>query len=348
MSIKKEDKNILEKIEFLAKKIKRPIRLMEVCGTHTQTTVKYGIRKMMPKNIKLVTGPGCPVCITPQEDIDAIVNLALKGIPIACYGDVLKVPGFYGSLEQARQKGAWVKEVYSIEEALMLQKEKPDLVFFAIGFETTSPMTVLGIKKGLTIYSAHRLFIPAMKALLKIPKLKIDGFICPGHVSTITGIKPYQKLKFPQVISGFEPEDVLISIYLLLKQISENRAEVENEYIRSVKFEGNLMAYNLIFEAFDIVDGNWRGFGIIPKSALKIKKKFAHLDAKIKYKKILDKIDLLKSKKTKGCSCAEIILGLKEPSFCPLFKKVCSPENPFGPCMVSVEGACYIEHNYSS
>lgn len=318
---------------------------MEVCGTHTQTIARYGIRKLMPKNVKLTTGPGCPVCVTPQEDIDAIINLALSGLPVASYGDVLKVPGFYGSLEKVREQGAWVREVYSIEEALNFQKEKPDLVFFGVGFETTAPMTALAIKKGLTVYSAHRLFFPAMSALLKIKGLKIDGFICPGHVSTIIGLKPFKMLKAPQAIAGFEPEDVLASIYLLLKQISENRTEVENEYIRSVRPEGNPKAYKLIFEVFEAKNGSWRGFGDIPESGLEIKKKYRAFDAKEKYKNILSKVDFSKSKITGGCSCAQIVLGLKEPKECPLFKKICFPENPKGPCMVSVEGACYIEFN---
>lgn len=339
-------KNVLEKIHFLAKKIKREIRLMEVCGTHTQTVVRYGIRELMPKNVKLTTGPGCPVCIIPQKDIDAAVNLALAGIPIASYGDVLRVPGFYGSLSGAKRKGAWVREVYSVEEALKLQKEKPELVFFGIGFETTAAMTAWAVKKGLMVYSAHRLFFPALKALLKTKKIKVDGLICPGHVSTIIGFEPYQEIKIPQVISGFEPEDVLISIYLLLKQISENRAEAENEYTRSVRPKGNPQAIKLMFEVFEPRDGDWRGIGNIPKTGLEIKKRYQRFDAKIKYKDILAKIDFSKSEIPTGCSCPEIILGIKTPKHCPLFKKICSPENPKGPCMVSIEGACNVEYRF--
>lgn len=338
-------KKIIKEIGNLARSIGRKVNLMEVCGTHTQTASRYGIRKIIPENIKLVTGPGCPVCITPQEDIDAIINLALAGVPIACYGDVLRVPGFYGSLDQAREKGAFVKEVYSVEEALSCRKEKPELVFFGIGFETTAPMTAVAIKEGLTVYSAHRLFFPAMEALLKIKGLKIDGFICPGHVSTVIGSKPYRKLKIPQVISGFEPEDMLASVYLLLKQIAEGRAEVENEYSRSVMPDGNPRAYNLIFEVFDAAEGTWRGFGSIPSSGLEIKEKYSAFDAKIKYKDILSKIDFSKSKLSTGCRCAQVILGLEESKECPLFKRVCHPGNPKGPCMVSTEGACYIEFN---
>jgi hydrogenase expression/formation protein HypD len=339
-------KKILKEIESLAKKINRLVYLMEVCGTHTQTVARYGIRNLMPKNIKLISGPGCPVCVTAQEDIDAVVHLALSGIPIACYGDVLRVPGCKGSLDQARGQGARVKEVYSIEEALVRQKEEPDLVFFGIGFETTAPMTALAIKRGLIVYSAHKLFLPAMEALLKLGEIKIDGFICPGHVSTIIGSKPYQKFGAPQVISGFEPEDVLVSICLLLRQIAEGRAEVENEYIRSVKPAGNPQAQKLLSEVFDIKEAHWRGFGIIPQSGLEIKKEYQACDAKVKHRKILAQFDYSKSRPIKGCCCSEIIRGLKKSSDCPLFKKVCTPENPQGPCMVSLEGACNVSFRY--
>jgi len=340
-------KKVLKKINEIASEIKRPINLMEVCGTHTQQVARYGIRKMMPKNIRLTTGPGCPVCITPQEDIDAIVNMALAGLPIASYGDVLRVPGYFGSLDSAREKGKKVFTVYSVEEALFLQKEYPNLVFFGIGFETTAPMTAYAIKKGLTVFSVHRLFLPAMKALLKIGELKIDGFICPGHVSTITGILPYQKLKARCIISGFEPEDILLTIYLLLRQIQENRIEVENEYLRSVREKGNPKAYKSIFEVFDVKIGKWRGLGKIPKSGLEIKKKYKKYDAKVKYKDILSKIDFSKSHSQIACKCGEIIRGLKTPLECSLFKKICNPGNPIGPCMVSIEGACNVEYRYN-
>ena len=220
------------------------------------------------------------------------------------------------------------------------------MVFFGLGFETTTPMTAYAIKKGLTVYSTHKLFLPAMEALLKIGELKIDGYICPGHVSAIIGTEPYKSMNVPQVITGFTAEDVLVGIYMLLRQISEKRAEVENEYLRVVRKEGNKNAYKEIMEVFDIKDGNWRGFGIIPKSGLEIKEKYAKFDAKIKYKNILSEVDFSKSRKPTGCKCGEIIRGLKAPSKCPMFKKVCMPENPIGSCMVSPEGACNVEYRY--
>ncbi len=319
---------------------------MEVCGTHTQVISEYGIRDIMPSNIKLTTGPGCPVCVTAQEDIDAIVSLALAGIPVASYGDVMRIPGYYGSLDDAKAKGADVFPVYSTEEALFLQKKHLNLFFFGLGFETTASMSAYVIKKGLTIFSAHKLFLPAMKALLEMGEIKIDGFISPGHVSTIIGVEPYKKMKVAQVISGFEPNDILVSIFMLLKQIYEKRTEVENEYVRSVREKGNQKALKLIFDVFEPDDGNWRGFGVIPKSGLKIKNKYKKFNAKEKYKNILSKIDFSHSRKSSPCVCGEIIRGLKSPINCPLFKQVCSPEKPQGPCMVSREGACNIEYRY--
>jgi hydrogenase expression/formation protein HypD len=359
-------KNILKQINILAKKINRRVFLMELCGTHTEAVARNGIKKILPKNIRLLSGPGCPVCVTDQRDIDAIVNLALNGIPIACYGDALRVPGNLAlksekgsgnlSLNRTRELGADVNEVYSTQDALNLQKKKPKLVFFGLGFETTTPMTAYAIKKGLTVYSSHKLFVTAMQALIDTPTLKIDGFINPGHVSTIIGIEPYKRImnyesgimNVPQVITGFEAEDVLIGIYMLLKQISENRAEVENEYVRSVRPEGNPTAMGLINEVFEAEDALWRGLGKIPNSGLKIRKRYSEFDAKVKYKDILNSLNtkycILNT--NSGCICGAILRGLKEPKDCKLFNKKCTPENPVGACMVSNEGACGIEAKY--
>jgi len=340
-------KNIIEKINKLAEEIGRNINLMEVCGTHTQVISRYGIREILPKNIKLITGPGCPVCVTAQRDIDAIVNLALAGVPMATYGDALRVPGFFGSLNEAREKGAQVFDVYSVTEAVELQKKIPDLVFFGLGFETTTPMTAWGIQQGLTVYSAHKVFLPAMAALLQDKNINIDGFIDPGHVSVVIGTAPYDKLKIPQVITGFEMEDVLTGILLLLKQIKNKDTRVLNQYSRVVKESGNEKIQKIISDVFEIGDGEWRGFGVIPKSGLKIRKKYASFDAKVKYKNILDKVDFSHSKDPAGCRCGEVIRGLMESKKCPLFGKVCTPDNPVGPCMVSVEGACNVAYRYS-
>ncbi|MBU4216700.1 hydrogenase formation protein HypD [Candidatus Parcubacteria bacterium] len=336
-------KNIIENINLFAQSISKDVNLMEVCGTHTQAISRYGIRQLMPANINLITGPGCPVCVTDQSDIDNLVNLALAGIPIATYGDTIKVPGDFGSLEDAQRKGAKIFAVYSIEEALELKKEYPDLVFFGLGFETTAPMTAYAIKNGLTVYSAHKLFLPAMIHLLKNGLTNIDGFINPGHVSVIVGTEAYKKIKAPQVITGFEAEDVLVGIHLLLKQINEKRQDVENEYTRAVTKTGNTKAYDLIFEVFEPSNGLWRGLGNIPNSGLVIKKKYQAQDAKIKYQTILNKIKHT-YKKNAACKCGHIIQGALKPQQCPMFNTVCTPDKPFGPCMVSSEGACNIEY----
>ncbi|MDF1498692.1 MAG: hydrogenase formation protein HypD [Patescibacteria group bacterium] len=350
--------NIIKKINNIAKEINHEIVIMELCGTHTEAVAKNGIKKILPKNIKLLSGPGCPVCVTDQKDVDVIIKLALNNIPIACYGDVLRVPGNLVlksdkgkqnlSLNLARELGADVFEVYSTEDALKLQKEKPNLVFFGVGFDTTTPMTADAIKKGLTVYSSHKLFVPAMQVLVDTPQLKIDGFLNPGHVSTIIGTKPYKKFKLSQVVAGFTGEDVLISIYMLLKQISEGRAEVENEYVRCVRLEGNPIAMKLVDEVFEMGDAFWRGFGNIPNSGLKIRKKYEKFDAKVKYKNILYRNTELveESVKETGCICGAILRGLRQPKDCKLFNNKCTSENPVGACMVSSEGACGIEAKY--
>lgn len=339
-------KKIINKINETAGKIGRDVNLMEVCGTHTQAVAQNGIKVILPKNVHLITGPGCPVCVTAQEDIDSIVNIALAGAPVATYGDMLRVPGYFGSLEDARSKGANVFSVYSVDEALELKNQHSNLVFFGLGFETTTPMTAYAIKKGLTVYSTHKLFLPAMKALLNLGEIRIDGFISPGHVSTIIGIDPYKDMKVAQVITGFTGDDVLLGILILLNQIQKGNKKVENEYVRSVREKGNPQAYNLIFDVFEEGDGNWRGFGIIPNSGLNIKEEFKNFDAKVKYKDIISKVDFSKSKKPTACKCGEIIRGLKSPRDCPMFGKICTPEKPFGPCMVSFEGSCNVEYRY--
>lgn len=331
----------------LAKKINREIKIMGLCGTHSQTIARYNIKNLLPKNIKLVSGPGCPVCVTDQKDIDIIVGLALHRIPIATYGDVITVPGNLMSLEEARRKGADINVVYSTLEALELKKQKPNLVFFGIGFETTAPMSAWAIKNGLIVYSVHKIFPPAMKTLLENKKIKIDGFINPGHVSAIIGENRYHQFKFPQVIAGFESGDVIIAVKLLLEQINKNECKVENEYKRVVKPEGNKKAKTLINEVFEIIDADWRGIGTIRKSGLEIRKRYIKQNAKIIYKKLIKKIISKIKIKPSGCRCGEVLQGLIEPKECSLFGKICSPENPCGPCMVSIEGSCNIEYRYN-
>ncbi len=341
-------KKQLKEIEKLAKVIKRQVKLMEVCGTHTQVVAEYGLKEFLPDNVELVSGPGCPVCVTDQRDIDAVVELALSGVPIFCYGDVMRVPGTKMSLLEAAQQGAQVRAVYSVESAFA--KALADKrVFFGIGFETTAPMTALAAKRGLAIYSAHKSFVPAMQALLSSGELNIDGLISPGHVAAITGWRAFDGLRMtngeriPQVVAGFELEDVLRAIVMLLQQIVSGGARTENEYIRVVSEKGNKKAQKLLREVFDLCDGYWRGLGAIPATGFELKKEFERQDAKVIYKDIIDKVFSWKLVEKNKCLCGQVIKGLISSEKCPMFGHQCTPDSPQGPCMVSVEGACRVK-----
>lgn len=341
-------KEILENIWKKSRTINRPLRFMELCGTHSEAIAKYGIKEILPENIKLITGPGCPVCVTDQSEIDIVTGLALAGIPIACYGDATNIPGSLGSLENARQNGAQIYIVYDVAEALELSKKIPNLVFWGIGFETTTAMTAWGIKNNLIVFSSHKIFPPAMEALLENKKIRIDGFINPGHVSAIIGTEIYHKFQIPQVIAGFEAGDVLLAISMLLDQVISKEKKVENEYARLVKKEGNIKARKLISEIFEIRNASWRGLGEIKNSGLKIRKKYQHLDAEFIHKDLIAKIRKEIKPRKSVCRCGEVLQGLIESKQCPLFGKVCTPENPQGACMVSREGSCNIDYRYLS
>ncbi len=360
---------ILSDIKKKARSIRRPLRFMELCGTHSQTIAQNGLKSILPENIKLVSGPGCPVCVTDQSDIDIVVGLALAGIPIAVYGDTLNVPGNLMSLEEARRNGADVSVVYDISEAVKMKTQKPKITFFGLGFETTTPMSAWAIKHGLIVYSAHKIFPPAMAALLankerrtssgasrhlllgkekgiKKENFQIDGFIDPGHVSAIIGTEIYNQFKIPQVIAGFEGIDVLLAVDILLDQIINKEIKVENEYARVVKKEGNAKARKLIEEVFEIADAKWRGLGEIKNSGLKIRKKYKNQDAEFVYKGLIAQIKKEIKPKPNACKCGLVLQGLIESKDCPLFAKVCTPDNPQGACMVSVEGSCNVAYGY--
>ncbi|NOX71527.1 MAG: hydrogenase formation protein HypD [Candidatus Micrarchaeota archaeon] len=326
-------RDVLSEIREIAKGMPQ-VNIMEVCGTHTQTIAMHGIREAMPENINLISGPGCPVCVTHQRDLDNIIELALNGVKIATYGDMLRIPGSRMRLDEVRTIKNNVKAIYSIKEII-----GTDYVFFGAGFETTAPMTAYALQKGVVVYSVHKLIPPVLKVLTQSGEIRIDGFIGPGHVSTIIGSNAYEGLNIPLVISGFEREDVLLSVLMLLKQIKEGRTEVENEYTRVVTPEGNTSAQKILEENFIVTDAEWRGFGTIPDSGLEPKNK--ELDAKVIYKDILKNVP--EPSYPKGCICDRIIRGLNLPSDCPLFKGgKCNPIEPIGPCMVSVEGACNV------
>lgn len=347
---------MVKRIKNLMKTIKREVKLMEVCGTHTVAIFRHGIRGIIPKNITLLSGPGCPVCVTPIKDVDASIAISrLNGCLLATFGDMMRVPGSKESLFHAQADGAKIEVVYSPMDALKIAEENKNtnVIFLATGFETTSPSiaaTVLTAdKKGIEnfyIYSAHKIVPPALKALLDSPDLKIDGFILPGHVSTIIGSKPYNFIakdyKVPSVITGFDAPDIIQSIMMLLEQIAEGRAEIEIQYTRVVREEGNKKALSLLNEYFEPCDANWRGIGVIPMSGLKLKDKYAYRDVNQIFK-----LDIPDAPEPKGCQCGQVLRGIKLPTDCKLFGKACTPEHPVGACMVSTEGSCSAYYKYS-
>lgn len=340
-------KRVAEKIREHAPK-KGIIKICHVCGTHEWTITHYGLRELLPPNVEVIAGPGCPVCIVPASEIDEAVELALKGIIVTCFGDVLRVPGSRMSLLDARAEGAVVRVVYSVKDAVTMAKKEDDkeFAFFAVGFETTAPSTALEVlgkpSKNLSFLVSHRLIPPAMKLLVEMKDLNLNGFIAPGHVSTVIGLKPYEvfpkEYRMPTVIAGFEPLDVLFGIYMILKQLSEGKLRLENEYSRIVKPEGNIKAQDVMQKSFQVTDGNWRGLGTIPSSKLVLRPDFSELDAHVKYEmRIENSVDL-----QPGCKCHLVIIGKIKPTECPLFMKACTPQKPVGACMVSSEGTCRI------
>jgi len=339
-----------------AEEIGRKVAFMDVCGTHEDTINRGGIRSILPKNVKIIAGPGCPVCITPVEDIVAMMEIAKKkDIIITTFGDMYRIPTPKGSFADFKAAGHDVRIVYSIYDAYKIaQKSKKMVVHFSPGFETTTAPTAGILKEVLEknvenfkIYSVHRLTPPAVEFLIKKGTI-FDGLITPGHVSAIIGVKGWlhitKEYGVPQVISGFEPEDVLLSIYMLLKMLNEGRIEIENEYKRVVKYEGNVPAQRSIENFFEIRDAKWRALGIIPRSGLFLKKKYEDLDIRSYVDVDVPELPDLE----RGCRCGEVLRGLILPDECPLFGKVCTPQNPVGPCMVSYEGTCQIFYKYGS
>jgi len=343
---------LLHRIEKL---LTEEVNLMEVCGTHTMAISSSGIRRMVPRGLRLLSGPGCPVCVTPTEDIDCIVELSkIPGVILVTFGDMVRVPGSSSSLEAEMAKEAAIKVVYSPLDALQIAQGNPEkrVCFVGVGFETTSPTVastlLLARNKGvknLLIYPAFKLIPPAMGFLSEREEARIDGFICPGHVSTIIGSHPYEfiprRFGIPCVITGFEPLDILQGIWMLLRQKRANDPKVEIQYKRGVNQEGNPQALASIKRVFQIGDSQWRGIGEIPSSGLGLSEKFADYDAK----KAFD-LHPPRAEEPKGCICGPIMMGLKVPLDCSLFGKGCTPQTPVGPCMVSSEGACAAYYKY--
>ena len=346
-------KTILEKIQNSGKKL----NFMHVCGTHQDTLVKNGLDILFENcGINITQGPGCPVCVTTPLEIEECILLAKKGKIIASFGDMIRVPGDSGSLQDIKAEGCDVRTVYGIEDAVNIAIKNPtrDVVFMAVGFETTAPTTSSVIinqpPENFSILCCHRTIPMALKTIIEMGELKLNGLIEPGHVSTIIGTEPYEFIskdyKIPQVISGFEPIDLLMSVWMLTQQINKQDAKVDNEYTRAVNKEGNLIAQKVMKETFVPVDKKWRGFSIIGKSGLELRSKFDQYNSRKIFK---DELASLKDKEfvePSGCRCGELLRGLITPRDCPLFGKMCTPEKPIGPCMVSIEGSCNIAFRY--
>ncbi|MFX1455254.1 MAG: hydrogenase formation protein HypD [Promethearchaeota archaeon] len=346
---------LIRAINQICKEISRPIKFMHVCGTHEHTISKYGLRTLIPKEIEVLSGPGCPVCICPAADIDKAVELGRRNDTIiTTFGDMLRVPATSISLAELKAKGADIRVVYGPNDAVKIARENPEkeVIFFAIGFETTVPLVGYEIKSeppsNFSVICAHKLIPAALELLMSQSQLQIDGFISPGHVSTIIGMKPYeifsQGYKIPNVISGFEPNDVLLSILMLLKQVRDKKYDSLNEYSRVVKPEGNIIAQQIIEDVFQPVSSPWRGIGRVYDGGLTIKKEFQEYDADKKFDIKIGKSQDIPP----GCSCHLIMVGKLYPYECKLFRTICTPINPIGPCMVSLEGTCSIYYKYHS
>jgi hydrogenase expression/formation protein HypD len=334
----------------------RRYKLMEVCGGHTHAIYKHGVEDLLPDEIELVHGPGCPVCVIPMGRQDDAIAIAERSeVIFTTFGDMLRVPASNGSLLDAKARGADVRMVYSPLDALKLARENPDreVVFFAIGFETTTPSTALTLQRARAegvrnffVFCNHVTIIPAIRAILDSPDLRLDGFIGPGHVSTVIGVRPYRFIARdhgkPVVVSGFEPLDVLQSVYMVLRQLREGRSEVENQYRRVVRETGNPLALRAIAETMELrTTFEWRGLGFISQSALKLRPELAELDAELRYA-----VPGVRVADPKACQCGEVLKGVIKPWECKVFGTACTPDHPIGTCMVSSEGACAAYYNY--
>ena len=342
-------KKLIKRIEDLA----TPVKIMHVCGSHEHTIMENGIRTLLPPEVEVVAGPGCPVCCVPAREIDESLELIDKGVTITTFGDMLRVPGSRGSLADAKAEGADVRIVYGIANAVEIAKKiDNEVVFIAAGFETTAPTTANEIlndpPKNFSVLSSHRMIPPALEFLIESGQTNLDALMEPGHVCTIIGTKPFDifstKYNIPQSVAGFNPLDVLMGIYMILRQIKKGEAKVDNEYNRTVREEGNLLAQKAISEVFDVTSREWRGFPKIPDSVMEIKSEFSDFNAREKFD---IEVKDVKEAPT-GCICGPILRGVARPEDCTLFREKCNPMNPIGACMVSKEGTCNIAHRYGT
>jgi len=341
-------RRIAEKANSLLEKLGREVRVMEVCGTHTMAIARHGLKSLFKKSLDLISGPGCPVCVTPNSGLSLMFQAVESGLTLTTFGDLMRVPLNGRSLLSMKSEGFDVRVVYSPYDSLRMALEEPDreFVMAGIGFETTSPLFASVMiecrrrrLRNLKLISLFKTMPPTLDYLLSAGDIRVDGIILPGHVSTIIGVKPYveifRKHRVPAVVSGFEPVDIVESIYMILKQIAEGKSEVENEYVRTVRYEGNVKASSLIRSVFKPVDAEWRGLGVIAGSGLALREEFKDLDAVEEHHLRPVKVD-----EPAGCLCGEVIRGSKKPTDCKLYRRACRPDNPIGPCMVSSEGTC--------
>ncbi len=345
-------------VERIRDQSHRPVRLMEFCGTHTHAIFRHGIRQLLPPEVTMLSGPGCPVCVTSAADMDRAIGLAaLPGVTLATFGDMLRVPGSAGSLQTARAAGTDVRVVYSSLDALALARSEPrrTVILLGIGFETTAPTVAAAVlqaeKEGLAnlrLLSLHKLTPPATVAILQAGEVALDGILAPGHVSAIVGARAWEfvarDFRLPCAVAGFEPLDILQGIADLVAQHEASHAEVHNTYRRTVRPEGNKVALRLLEEVFEPASAEWRGLGTVAASGLALRERFRRLDARpLLAEHGLDRIE---TREPAGCRCGEVLRGVLEPSGCPLFRRVCTPERPVGPCMVSSEGSCAAHYRY--
>ena len=348
--------NYIDAINNAAASVDRTIRLMEVCGTHTVSIFRAGIRQMLPPNVRLVSGPGCPVCVTDDACIDKAIAYAKRDDNIiATFGDMLKVPGSRSSLALAQAEGADVRVIYSPLDAVDIARDNParKVIFLAAGFETTAPTAAAAVLAAQAqsignffVLSAHKLVPPIMRSLLDSKETRVDGFILPGHVAVVIGVEAFDFLsrdyRLPGVVTGFEPHEILRALARLIEMIAERRAEIVNEYAVVVRREGNPAARSILERVYDVADADWRGIGRVPSSGLKMRDDFAAFDIER-----VDPISVETSARNSKCRCGEVLRGAINPPECPLFSRACEPLHPIGPCMVSVEGVCAAWFKYN-
>lgn len=352
---------LVRRLTERAASLGRTVNLMEVCGTHTVAISRFGLRRLLPPQVKLLSGPGCPVCVTDQADIDLFLVLARQpGVIVTTFGDMIKVPGSETTLAAEKAQGRDIRIVYSPLDALAVAEANPDklVVFYAVGFETTAPMVAaaleLSVERSLTnfaIYPVHKTVPKALAALLAAPGVRIDGFILPGHVSAIIGAGAYKEITeqygVPAVVTGFEGNDILLAIDMLLAQLAAGEARVEVEYRRAVSWEGNRTAQEILDRFFVPSDAAWRGIGVIPGTGLSLRPEYAHFDVRNRFDTAALAAKLPPPPpKLAGCACGEVLQGIKLPTECRLFGKACTPISPVGPCMVSSEGSCAAYYRY--